>query len=56
MKKDGKINNFYKLKKIEKRKNNFCEICSKKVRSKIDQQQKGPQKNGPRQSGLAKKT
>jgi len=49
------------LKQKTKEKNYFGEICAKKVRSKVDQQQngqrqKGPQQNGLRQSGRAKKT
>jgi len=62
MKKYGKINNFYKLKKkIERKKqtkkNYFREICAEKVCSKINQQQngqrqKGPQQNGPRQKDV----
>jgi len=61
-KKDGKF--FYKLKKLKqkaKEKNYFREIGTKKVRSKMDQQQngqcqKGPHQNRLRQSGHAIKS
>jgi len=44
------VNNFYKLKNRKKKlneKNYFHEICTKKVRSKMDQQQNGQRQKGP---------
>jgi len=39
---------------LEKEKKFFCEICAKKLRTKMDQQQNGQSQKGPQQNELRK--